>query len=84
MPAGEPDLPMENPQYTAYLDRYEEAAKLAGRGRKQLDEAAFERLNSEHQRLLARLDPDDIQLDEWKRLEELRFLLLIEEETEEE
>ncbi len=63
--------------YEDYLARYEAASRLADRARKRLAPEDHERLSREYERLLARMDPDDIQLDEWKRAEELRFLLLI-------
>jgi Na+-transporting NADH:ubiquinone oxidoreductase subunit NqrF len=67
-------------QYEEYLSRWEGA-----RGeRKKLTQDDYEQLTFEFERLTARMDPDDIQLDEWKRLEELRFLLLLPSEDEEE
>lgn len=66
--------------YQNYLARH----APFGNTRKLLDAGEFGRLHDEYQRLLRRLDPDDIQLDEWKRLDELRFLLILSEEGEEE
>lgn len=45
--------------------------------RKRLDREEFDRLNEEYEHLLRRMDPADIQLDEWKRLDELQFLLVL-------
>ena len=59
-------------EYQDYRARYEE---IEGR-RKKLDEDEFHGLNDEYKRLCRAVDPADIQLDEWKRLEELRFLLI--------
>ncbi len=70
---------MSGSGYAEYLARYEQ---LAG-GRKKLDPDQFERLSKEHDRLIRRMDPADIQLDEWKRLEELRFLLILTGDEEE-
>lgn len=64
--------------YQDYLARYE---PFAGK-RKRLDTEEFARLHDEYTRLLRRTDPDDIQLDEWKRLDELRFLLVTSDEDE--
>lgn len=59
--------------YEDYLERWQEV-----RGqRKKLDRDRFEELEHEYERLVARMDPADIQLDEWKRAEELRFLLVL-------
>ncbi|GEM_PF-4580536 len=70
---------MSPDDYTAYLARH---AEVGGR-RKRLDGPGFERLRREYERLLATMDPADIQLDEWKRIEELRFLLILEDADEE-
>lgn len=71
-------MTIEGDSYEDYLDRWEE---VRGR-RKKLTPEAYEDLAFEYQRLLARMDPDDIQLDEWKRAEELRFLLILPPEEE--
>lgn len=77
---GEPEAdPVE---YAAYRERRAESERRGAGGRKLLSGEEFARLAHEYERLIARMDPDDIQLDEWKRAEELRFLLLIEEEEE--
>lgn len=62
----------EPDSYPSYLGRW------AGHGgrRKQLSPGEHAELSHEYERLLARMDPEDIQLDEWKRVEELRFLLV--------
>lgn len=65
-------------QYEEYLQRFEQVRSQ----RKKLDPEAFAELLHEYDRLLARMDPDDIQLDEWKRVEELRFLLILPDEDE--
>jgi hypothetical protein len=65
--------------FEAYLDRHGRV-----RGRKRLMPEEFERLKHEYARLKARLDPRDIQLDEWKRMDELRFLLVLPDEDDEE
>jgi Na+-transporting NADH:ubiquinone oxidoreductase subunit NqrF len=66
-------------QYEEYLSRWS-----GTRGeRKKLTQDDYEQLTFEYERLTARMDPEDIQLDEWKRLEELRFLLLLPSEDEE-
>jgi len=75
--------PMSEGDFEVYLERYAELERRGGR-RKQLDRERFDELQAEHSRLVARMDPDDIQLDEWKRVEELRFLLILEEDEEEE
>ena len=59
-------------RYEDYLDRHGHIRSE----RKKLDRQEFERLSGEYERLLRRIDPDDIHLDEWKRTEELRFLLI--------
>lgn len=61
--------------YEDYLERLADV-----HGRKRLDPETFDALSEEYGRLVSRIDPDDIQLDEWKRFEELRFLLIVEEE----
>ena len=66
--------------YLEYLARH----KQAGIGRKKLDEPRFVELAEELDRLVRRIDPDDIQLDEWKRGDELRFLLIVEDEEDNE
>ena len=66
--------------YQAYLERFE---STPGK-RKKLDPPDFERLTEENERLKRMMDPDDILLDEWKRIEELRFLLILSEDEEEE
>ena len=65
--------------YERYLARLGE---IRG-ARKQLLREDFERLSEERARLKARMDPADIQLDEWKRYEELCFLLAVPEDDEE-
>lgn len=64
--------------YQEYLERLEEAVGA----RRRLEAAEFDELLHEFERLELRIDPDDIQLDEWKRVEELRFLLLLGSEDE--
>lgn len=59
--------------YEEYLERLAEAAG----SRRRLEIAEFGELLHEFERLELRIDPDDIQLDEWKRVEELRFLLVL-------
>lgn len=59
--------------YQEYLARW---GGVRGQ-RKKLDPERFEELAFEYERLTARMDPADIQLDEWKRAEELRFLLVL-------
>lgn len=76
------ESPHDPAAYAAYLARHEDLISHGGGARKLLSEEEFARLNHEYERLLARMDPDDIQLDEWKRAEELRFLLIIQEEEE--
>ena len=66
-------------EYARYLSRLGE---IRGE-RKRLAREEFERLAEEHARLKARMDPADIQLDEWKRFEELCFLLAVDEDDEE-
>jgi hypothetical protein len=61
-----------------YLKRH---AELGAR-RKRLAPDEYARLYDEYERLVRRMDPADIQLDEWKRYEELRFLLIVEDEDE--
>lgn len=63
--------------YEDYLRRFEELRLHHAGARKRLDRERHRELLEEHGRLLARIDPDDVQLDEWKRLEELRFLLVL-------
>ena len=65
-------------EFRAYQARFE----LTPAGHKELDQGQFEQLHDEHQRLRRRWDPDDIQLDEWKRMDELLYLLLLNEEDE--
>lgn len=70
----------EADKYEDYLQRW-----TASRGqRKKLSLEDHNRLSYEYVRLVARMDPDDIQLDEWKRAEELRFLLVLPSEGEDE
>lgn len=73
-------MTIEGDSYKDYLARWEE---VHGR-RKKLTPEVYEDLAFEYERLLARMDPDDIQLDEWKRVEELRFLLILPPEEDEE
>lgn len=76
---------MREGEFEAYLERCADLERRGGGKRKRLERGRFEELRDEHERLVRRMDPDDIQLDEWKRVEELRFLLILEEdETEEE
>ena len=72
-------MPTSDP-YQDYLDRLSEV----GAGHKRLTEDEFGALDSEYERLILRMDPDDIQLDEWKRAEELRFLLILADDEEDE
>lgn len=65
--------------YQSYLERHRE---VGGR-RKRLDEAEFDRLGAEFDRLELGMDPDDVLLDEWKRIEELRFLLILSDDEDE-
>jgi hypothetical protein len=72
-------MTIEGDNYEEYLARWKEV-----RGqRKQLSADRYADLAFEYGRLLARMDPDDIQLDEWKRVEELRFLLILPAEEDE-
>ncbi|MBI1784147.1 hypothetical protein HYR69_03305 [Candidatus Sumerlaeota bacterium] len=73
---------MSTGDYQGYLDRFEDTARRTGKARKRLDEEHFLELYAEYERLLQRVDPGDIQLDEWKRLEELRFVLILKDEEE--
>ncbi len=80
LPEAHLRMTLEDDNYEEYLARWEEV-----RGqRKQLTAERYENLAFEYARLLARMDPDDIQLDEWKRMEELRFLLILPAEDDEE
>lgn len=72
-------MTIEGDSYEDYLARW---AEVQGR-RKKLTPEVYEDLAFEYRRLLARMDPDDIQLDEWKRVEELRFLLILPPEEDE-
>lgn len=62
--------------YLEYLERH----KAGGAGRKEMDQVRFAELSEEYERLMRRIDPHDIQLDEWKRGDELRFLLILHED----
>ena len=62
--------------YQNYLRR----AAAAGAGRTRLAPDHCARLMDEYTRLLRSTDPADVQLDEWKRFEELRFLLVIDDD----
>lgn len=73
-------MTIEGDSYDEYLARWE---SVHGR-RKKLTPEAYGDLAFEYERLLARMDPEDIQLDEWKRVEELRFLLILPSEEDEE
>lgn len=70
---------MTDDSYADYIERWTSAEARAG-GRRRLDAERFAELREEYERLVRRIDPDDIQLDEWKRYEELRFLLLVDDE----
>ena len=69
----------EGEDYAEYLTRHSETRGT----RKKLGREDYNRLSKERRRLIARMDPDDIQLDEWKRREELDFLLILSAEDEE-
>ncbi len=62
----------ERDSFEHYLARWTDS----GGRRKKLTPEEHAELDHEYERLLARMDPSDIQLDEWKRVEELRFLLI--------
>ncbi len=70
--------------YADYLRRREELTPATRNARRLLEPEKFVELWGEYKRLLARWDPADIQLDEWKRMEELRFVLALPDDEVEE